>query len=102
MSIQRIVCLKFKDDTSTEEIDAHLAALAKLKTQIPQIQTYRAGRGLSGDFGSAPQYDTLHYLTFATLDDVDLYFHHEEHQRFIEQFKHLWEDVLVLNAEIVH
>ena len=100
MPIQRIVCFKFKDDTTKAERDKHMTSLATLKDTVPQILTYSAGAGLSGDFGSEPQYDTLHYVTFDSMEAVNAYFEHPAHQQFVEEHKHLWTAVLVLNADI--
>ena len=100
MAIQRIVCFKFKADTSQEDKDRHMADFAALKAAIPQILSYSGGFALAGDVGEPPDYDTLHYLTFDSLDDVDLYFHHEAHQKFIAANKQSWDGVFVLAAEL--
>ncbi len=100
MAIQRIVCFKFKAEASQQDKDKHMADFAALKAAIPQILTYSGGFALAGDVGAAPDYDTLHYLTFASMDDVDLYFHHEAHQQFIAANKNAWDGVFVLAAEL--
>ncbi len=100
MAIQRIVCFKFTETASEQERQSHMRALAALKDAIPQIASYSGGFSISGDFDSAPKYDTLHYLTFAAMEDVDVYFNHPVHQQFVADYRHLWADVLVLNADI--
>ena len=100
MAIQRIVCFKFKESATDLDRRSHMDDLAALKTLIPQMASYTAGFGLSGDFGSSPKYDTLHYMTFASMEDVNIYFEHEAHKRFVENHKTSWDDVLVLNANI--
>ncbi len=100
MAVQRIVCFKFKPDASQAERLKHMVDFAALKSAIPQIAGYSGGLAISGDQGTQPDYDTLHYLTFDNMGDVDSYFDHEAHQAFIAANKHIWVDVLVLNAEL--
>ena len=100
MPYQRIVCFKFKENAPESAIQAHMDSFKALKDQIPQIAAYSGGRATSGDHNQPPDYDTLHYLTFANLADIEVYFHHEAHQRFIEANKAIWDGVLVLNATI--
>jgi len=100
LTVQRIVCFKFTDTATSPEKAKHMADFAALASEVPQIASYRGGFATSGDNGAPPDYDTLHYLTFANHDDVDAYYHHPAHQAFIEANKHAWADVLVLNAEI--
>ena len=71
-----------------------------MKDFIPQILEYRGGQTKPGDYNSPPGFDTMHYMTFESMDAIDIYFHHAAHRRFIERNKEAWENVLVLNAEI--
>ena len=98
--IQRIVCFKFKRDTSTSDKETHMNDFRKLKNTIPQILTYSGGTTVPGDFNSIPEYEVMHYLTFNNENDVDTYFNHEEHQKLIENNKNIWEKVLVINSII--
>jgi uncharacterized protein (TIGR02118 family) len=99
--IQRIVCFRFKNDAGDDKIKAHMDDFAALADKIPAIKSYYGGRAISGDKGAPPEYDTLHYLTFDSMEDVDTYFHHEEHQAFIERNRaNKNRKVLVLNANI--
>ncbi len=100
MTVQRIVCFKFAESAADSDRQSHMQALGALKDAIPQIASYSGGFGISGDFGAAPKYDALHYLTFASMQDVAVYFDHPAHQQFVADYKHLWTDVLVLNADI--
>ena len=100
MPYQRIVCFKFKKDASAQAIQTHMDSFKALKNQIPQIVAYSGGRATAGDHNRPPDYDTLHYLIFASPADIDIYFHHEAHQRFIEQNKAIWDRVFVLNSTI--
>jgi hypothetical protein len=100
MSIQRIVCFKFKPGVSAEAIRQHMQDFSAMKDAIPQILEYRGGRTKPGDNNSAPAFDAMHYLVYASMEDIDLYIPHEAHQRFIARNRDSWESVLVLNSEI--
>lgn len=97
---QRFVCFKFKQGTPDEAVRKHLAMFAGLKESIPQILSYAGGEVVKGGEGQG-KYDTAHYVTYATKDDIDIYFHHETHQAFIEANKVHWDDVLVVDSEVV-
>lgn len=100
MTIQRIVCFKFKPGTPEDCIRQHMADFAGMKDAIAQIQEYRGGRTKPGDHNSPPGFDTMHYMTFESMAAIDIYYYHEAHQRFIERNKEIWENVLVLNSEV--
>lgn len=100
MAIQRIVCFKFKPGISSAAMAQHMQDFAGLKPAIAQIQEYRAGMTKPGDFNSPPEYDVMHYMTFASMEDIDRYIPHPAHQSFIARNKETWEKVLVLNSEI--
>ncbi len=95
---QRIVCFKFREDATEADIQQHMDLFDRLKEHIEVIQSYSAGQVISGDSGE--NYDSVHYLTFKTLDDIDHYVSHSAHQHFVRVNKHLWTQVLVLNAPI--
>jgi hypothetical protein len=97
---QRIVCFKFKENATEEAIRQHMDGFKQLKDAIPQIVAYSGGLAVSGDRGATPDYDSLHILTFASLEDIEQYFHHDRHQRFIQKNREIWNKVLVLNAHV--
>jgi hypothetical protein len=97
---QRFVCFKFKEDTPPDNIQKHLEMFAALPGSIPQILTYNGGKVFDGGEGTG-KYDTAHYVTYATREDIDIYFHHLAQQDFIEANKANWEDVLVVDREII-
>lgn len=98
MTIQRIVCFKFKEGTPEEAIQQHMDDFAAMQPAIPQIIEYRGGRTKPGDNNRPPDFDTMHYLTYASMDDIDVYLPHPAHRRFIELNREIWANVLVLNA----
>jgi hypothetical protein len=98
MPYQRVVCFKFKPETKQSAIQHHLDTFKALKQYIPQIVSYHGGLATAGDYNQPPDYDTLHYLTFADEDDIEVYYHHPAHQHFIEENKAVWDGVFVLTA----
>jgi hypothetical protein len=100
MPIQRIVCFKFIEGVSEEAIGQHLQDFAGLKTAIPQIQEYRAGLTRPGDNNRPADYDVMHYMTFDSMEAIDVYIPHPAHQAFVARNRASWNGVLVLNSEI--
>jgi hypothetical protein len=99
MPIQRIVCFNFKPETPEAAVQQHMQDFAGMQEFIPQILEYRGGPTQPGDYNSPPEFAAMHYMTFASMADVDIYFYHEAHQRFIQRNKESWTNVLVLNSE---
>ena len=92
---QRFVCFKFKENTSSEAVKQHLEMFAALKDAIPQIVSCSSGKTFDGGAGEE-KFDIAHYLTYKSQADIDIYFHHEAHQVFIEANKANWDNVLVV------
>lgn len=96
-----MICkFKFKENTPADAIQRHLAMFAVLKDAIPQIVSYAGGKTYTGNEG-ADRYDTAHFVTYMTEEDIGIYFYHAAHQKFIEANKAHWEDVLVVDSEII-
>jgi hypothetical protein len=100
MKIQRIVCFKFIAGVSKAAVDQHMKDFAGMKADIPQIIECRGGLTIPGDPNTPPEFDSLHYMTFASMADIEIYNQHAAHQAFIQNNKQSWQKVLVLNAEI--
>jgi hypothetical protein len=96
---QRFVCFKFVENTPSGAIQRHLGMFAALKDTIPQIVSYAGGKTFTGGEG-ADRYDTAHYVTYKTEEDIDIYFHHPAHQEFMEANRVHWADVLVVDSEV--
>ena len=98
--LQRFVCFKFAADAPRTAIQKHLEMFAELESLIPQIVSYSGGRTyLNGEGHEA--FDTAHYVKFQSKEAIELYFHHPAHQKFIQDNKDLWQDVLVIDSEVV-
>ena len=96
---QRFVCFKFREGTPADAIQTHLNMFAALPGQIPEIVAYAGGRVVQ-DSEQPAQYDTAHYVTYATRADIDVYVHHPAHQAFIAANKPNWDNVLVVDSEV--
>jgi hypothetical protein len=99
-SIQRIVAFRFKEDASPEAIQQHMDYFASLKDSIPEMLSYRAGETFPAGYEGTGDYDVMHYSTFRSEEDIETYFNHPSHQRFIEANRDSWADVIVLNAYV--
>lgn len=96
---QHVVCFKFKGQTSETAIQKHMDDFAALKHAIPEVMFYEAGRVFHSN-QAAKAYDSVHYLTFSSKDDMEIYDQHDAHQRFIAENRDTWDAVLVLDTEI--
>ena len=99
MSVHHIVYFKFKESASPADVARHMEAFAALSETIPGIVSYSAGKTFAVDYEATGDYDTMHCLKCESQQALESYFHHEAHQNFIEVYKHLWQDVLVVNAQ---
>jgi hypothetical protein len=100
MPIQRIVCFKFKKSAAVTERARHMADFRALKKKIPQILSYSAGKTIAGEKGDLPDYDVMHYLTYANPEEVAVYVDHPAHKDFVDRNRSLWDKVLVIASEL--
>jgi hypothetical protein len=79
--IHHIVCFRFREGTTSEQIEAAGYALRGMQTGIPEVRTVRWGPNLAT---SAGEYS--HVLT-VELDDmgaVERYLDHPLHERIVQ------------------
>lgn len=100
MMIQRVVCFKYKPETSQQDIDAHLERFRKLPDIVPGIASYRGGLCVPNANGDLPAFSSMHYLTFKSTEDMCLYFNNPKHQEFGKFGGAISEKIFVLNSEI--
>jgi hypothetical protein len=67
---QRVVCFKYKPETSQQDIDSHLEGFCKLPEIVPGIASYRGDMCVPNANGDLPAYSSMHYLTFETTEDT--------------------------------
>jgi hypothetical protein len=104
MGIQRIVCFRFKPGASAASRERHFAQFAALRSHIPQILEYRCGATIplgAEAPGQPPRYDAFHYMTFAGTKEVDQYYLHPAHTRFVQDNRESWAEAIVINAEML-
>lgn len=98
--VQHVVAFKFKEGTSSEAIQKHMDDFGGLKAKIPELRSYEAGKTFKVEYESTADYDVMHYTTFANEADMEVYFNHPDHQKFIEENKDGWADVFVSNSRV--
>ena len=98
--VQHVVAFKFKEGTSAEAIQKHMDDFAGLQDKIPELRSYEAGKTFKVAYESTADYDVMHYTTFANEADMEVYFNHPDHQKFIADNKDSWADVFVSNSRV--
>lgn len=99
MPVQRIVCFKFKEGVSPAERARHMADFSGMKEAIPQIRSYSGGATIPNKNGETPEWDSMHYLTYADAHEMAVYVDAPAHKAFVERNRSLWEKVLVVCSE---
>lgn len=79
--LRHVVMFKFKDSTSTADIQKVEAAFRKLPTQIKEIQSFEWGTNNSPE-GLSNGFTHCFFLTFATEADRAVYLPHPDHKAF--------------------
>ncbi len=98
--VQHVVAFKFKEGTSEKARQQHMDDFAGLQDKIPELRSYEAGKTFKVAYESTADYDVMHYTTFANEADMEVYFNHPDHQKFIADNKDSWADVLVSNSRV--
>ena len=81
--ILHVVTFAFRDDVSSEQVDAADAALAELPGRIPALRSYSHGRDMGLRSGNGD------YAVVALVDDADGlagYLDHPEHVRAVQTY----------------
>lgn len=79
--LRHVVMFKFKDSTSTADIQKVEAAFRKLPTQIKEIKSFEWGTNNSPE-GLANGFTHCFFLTFASEADRAVYLPHPDHKAF--------------------
>ena len=98
--VQHVVAFKFKEGTSEKARQQHIDDFAGLQDKIPELRSYEAGKTFKVAYESTADYDVMHYTTFANEADMEVYFNHPDHQKFIEENKGSWANVFVSNSRV--
>lgn len=98
--VQHVVAFKFKEGTSAEAIQQHMSDFAGLQDKIPELRSYEAGKTFKVAYESTADYDVMHYTIFANEADMEVYFNHPDHQKFMANNKDSWANVFVSNSRV--
>ncbi|CAG5068668.1 hypothetical protein DYBT9623_01400 [Dyadobacter sp. CECT 9623] len=96
---QKVVCIKFKEGATAEDMEKHLRDFASMKTSIKDLVAYSAGRVQKSE-GSANEFDVIHYLTFRTDEGAQQYALNSDRKEFIKTNEANWDKVLEMNSDI--
>lgn len=96
---QRIVCIKFKSGTTSEEMEKEMRDFAVLKNNVKDVVAYSAGRVQKND-GNKSEYDVIHYLTFRTDEAAKQYASNAYRNDFVKSNESHWDKVLEMNSDI--
>ncbi|WP_245838815.1 MULTISPECIES: Dabb family protein [Maribacter] len=94
--LRHVVLFKFKQGTTTEQIDKVEAAFSALPSKIEQIQGYEWGTNNSPE-GLDKGFTHAFFLTFKSEEDRAIYLPHPDHKAFGAVLTPHLEDVLVID-----
>jgi len=97
--IKHIVFLKFKPETSPEQVDTIFSDLLDLSESIPGIEDYVAGANNSPE-GLSQGYTHALVMTFTDAATRDAYLPHPDHERFKASALPLIEAAAVVDFEV--
>jgi hypothetical protein len=97
--IQRVVCIKFKPGTTTEEVEKHLRDFALMKNAVKDVVAYSAGHVQKAE-GAENEFDVIHYLTFRTKEGAQQYAANADRKQFVQANEGHWANVLEMNSNI--
>lgn len=96
--VYHVVCFKYKDSATEEQIAAVSEAFADLENEIPFITSYRAGTNISPE-GLDKGFTHCYILTFKNREDRDKYLPHPAHKAFGRKLGPVLDDVFVIDFE---
>lgn len=95
-SFRHVVCLKFKDTATKDDIKKVEDAFRALKTKIPEVTALEWGINNSTEKRNK-EFTHLFFLTFQSEKDLATYIAHPEHQAFVAILKPSLADVFVMD-----
>ncbi len=94
--LRHVVLIKFKEETSQEDIKKVEDAFHELESKIPEIRDYEWGTNNSPE-GNDKGFTHCFFVTFGSEEDRDIYLPHPDHQAFVQVLVPHLEDVLVVD-----
>lgn len=96
--VVHVVCFKFNEGVSQEQIDKVCKDFSALRKKVPSIVNYRAGTNNSPE-GLNKGFTHCFIVTFANVKGRDAYLPHPAHQEFVKTLDGLIADVFVIDFE---
>jgi hypothetical protein len=78
--VRHVVCFRWYEGTTPEQVDEVVAALRELPRLIPEIRSFNFGPDVGVNAGN---WDFAVVAEFDSVDDQTIYRDHPEHQRVI-------------------
>ena len=94
--LQHVVCFKFKENASPQDIQKVEKAFAALKQKIPQIVALEWGTNVSKE-KKDKGFTHCFIVTFKNEPDRDAYIEHPEHKAFVKVVGPVVDDVFVID-----
>ena len=82
LMIRHVVCFRWNEGTSPDQVDEVAAALRALPATIPEIRSFRCGADVGVNDGN---WDFAVVADFDSIDDQTTYRDHPAHQRVITE-----------------
>jgi hypothetical protein len=80
--IRHVVCFRWNEGTTGQQVDELTAALRALPAEIPEIRAFRCGTDLGVNAGN---WDFAVVADFDSIEDQTTYRDHPAHQRVIAE-----------------
>lgn len=93
---RHVVCFKFKDDASKEQVAAIEKAFAELPDKIDTITDYEWGTNVSPE-NHAQGFTHCFIVTFKDKAGLETYIPHKAHEAFVEKLLPILDKVFVID-----
>lgn len=94
--VRHVVCFKFKEGTTQEQIDKVVTAFEALEKKIPGITNFEWGTNNSSE-GYNQDFTHCFILTFDSIKSRDEYLPHPDHKKFGETLGPVFGGVFVID-----
>jgi hypothetical protein len=94
--LHHVVCFKFKNTATTQDIKQVEEAFAALKEKVPGIESFKWGTNVSKEQRNKG-FTHCFELTFKNEKDRDSYIEHPEHKAFAKLVGPVVDDVFVID-----
>lgn len=95
-ALRHVVMFKFKDESSSEDIQKVVDAFKELPSKIDVIQDFEWGTNNSPE-GLAQGFTHCFFVTFKSEEDREIYLPHPDHKAFVDVLGPHLDKVLVVD-----